>query len=61
MLVQQSGWATGRVRRQDTGTSKREEPIGICDVELSVPKWSNLKISLCIIQPEVVAVLVGIC
>lgn len=35
-----------RVRRLDTGTGKREEPTGICTVELLVPKWSNLKILL---------------
>lgn len=37
-LVQQRGWAMGvvrmRVTRQETGTGKRQEPTGICIVEL---------------------------
>lgn len=36
------------------GTGKREEPTEICNVQLSVPKRSYVKISFCVMQPEVV-------
>ena len=48
------GMVRMRVTRQETGTGKREEPTGICVVELSVLKWSNLKTAICVMQPEVV-------
>lgn len=64
-LVQQSGLAVGRVRmrvrRQDTGIGKREEPTGIWDAELLVSKCSNLNIHCVHTTRVVMAGLVGIC
>lgn len=47
------GKVRNRARRRDTGTGKREEPKEIGNVQLSVPKRSNVKISFRVMQPGV--------